>query len=97
MTEKKPPIVVYFTHDPVVLRVEEMVDGEVGKVARQVGEIQLKRGPNEIDPDLWAKWLALNKDGPMAAFLHEEKTDATKEPSPEGGGSGRDGEPDASG
>jgi hypothetical protein len=64
---------VHLNHDPVVLRVFEMVDGEVGKVARQVGEIALARGRNEVDADLWAKWLKQNEGGPLAACLHQEE------------------------
>ncbi len=73
--ENRKPVVVRFDHDPVVLRVDEMVNGEVGKVAKLVGEIPLVRGINQIDADLWTAWKANNKDSAMAALIHEEKND----------------------
>lgn len=80
---KKPPVTVTFDHDPVTLRVDEMVAGEIqgSKVSKFIGDIPLVRGVNKIDADLWAKWLESNKDGPIAALIREEKNDGkTEEP-----------------
>lgn len=57
--------VVHLHTAPLVLRVEEMVDGEVGKVAKLKTEIPLARGRNEVDAEDFKAWLKMNKDGPL--------------------------------
>ena len=61
----KKTTIVHLDSAPLVLRVEEMVDGEVGKVAKLKGEIPLKRGRNEVDAEDFKVWLEMNKDGPL--------------------------------
>jgi hypothetical protein len=76
MPEEKPKAVVHFNHDPVVLRVDDMIDGEIpgSKVAKLVGEIPLSRGVNQVDADLWALWIARNAQNPLVSggLLYEE-------------------------
>ena len=57
--------IVHLLAAPLVLRVEEMVDGEVGKVAKLKGEIPLARGRNEVDAEDFKAWFEMNKDGPL--------------------------------
>lgn len=57
--------IVHLHAAPLVLRVEEMVDGEVGKVAKLKTEIPLVRGRNEVDAEDFKVWLEMNKDGPF--------------------------------
>jgi hypothetical protein len=60
-------IVVHMdTLHPLVLRIDEMVADVFGiKTAKQVGEIALHRGRNEVDADLWRRWLDGNKENPL--------------------------------
>lgn len=85
-----PNTVVHLNGQSAIdLRVEEMVDGEVpgSKVARQIGEILLKPGRNDVDDALWAKWTALNPNSPMLAsgVLHEEKEETDDQKKPDSG------------
>lgn len=68
--------IVQLHHAPLVLRIDEMVKGDGGiETARQVGEIALERGANEVDADLWDRWFEQNKDGPLVTggIVAEEK------------------------
>ena len=59
-------VAVHLNHAALTLRVDKMVEGELGiKVAKQVAEIPLVLGRNEVDADVWKAWHDQNKEGPL--------------------------------
>lgn len=79
-----PKTLVHLDHDPLVLRVEERVRGELGTESyRTVAEIPLARGRNEVDADLWARWTKANEGTPLMGVLREEKAEGNTDGDPE--------------
>jgi hypothetical protein len=80
---------VYLTHDPIVLRVDEMIDGEIEKRARLKYEITLKRGRNEVDEGAWNEWFEQNKNSPLVTsgiVKKEERPDGEAQRNSDGPG-----------
>ena len=59
-------VAIHLNHDPVTLRVDEMVPGEMGiPCAKEKFSFELRRGRNEVDAAQWAEWYEQNKAGPL--------------------------------
>ena len=99
MEAQKETIAVNLKAAPMVLRVDEMIEGPMGiKEARMVGEIPLVTGINQVDADLWRRWLEQHKDNPLVTGGHvkaqgENDAEGNSEQAahPAGDGSGPEG------
>jgi hypothetical protein len=90
--DQKKTKIVHLNHDPIVLRTEERVRGEGGiETFKQIGEIALQRGRNEVDAAAWDLWYAGSGEAsPLitTGLLHVEEQkdekygDHSEEPSP---------------